>query len=315
MHSLDLMIKRQRLLVALEGEAATPQPEPALARAAFLASEMNAAIELFVCEDHASAAPTGVDVSSSESFPNAMAWLQELAEPLVKRGLKVSTDVACSRHPYDAILRKVSAAPVDMVIKTTRHDSRINRTLFNYTDWHLIRSCPCPLLLAKGEDDWATRRIVACVDPAHPHSRAETLDCVIFETARVLAHRLRGELHVFHAIRHNPLPVPFPITEEHLLEDHEIGAYEEEKALLDEFLKAYRVNPGRVHIAIGRPERTLGAFVEAMHVSLVVMGALESLFIGNTAERVLDELHCDILVVKSNPIEVKVTSPAPCLAC
>jgi universal stress protein E len=314
------MIKRQRLLVVLDEDAATPQPEPALERAAFLAGEMNAVIEILACENPTPPGPAGADPAPAENVLEPTAWLQELAKPLTEKGLSVCTSVESSRHPYDAILRKVTAAPVDMVIKTTRHDSRLNRTLFNYTDWHLIRNCPCPLLLAKGEDNWTTRRIVACVDPAHPHSRAETLDCVIFETARVLAHRLRGELHVFHAIRHNPLPVPFPITEEHLLEDHEIGAYEEEKALLDEFLKPYRVNPRRVHVAIGRPERTLEAFVEAIDASLVVMGAvskgaLESLFIGNTAEKVLDELHCDILVVKSNPIEVKVTSPAPCLAC
>ena len=44
-----------------------------------------------------------------------------------------------------------------------------------------------------------------------------------------------------------------------------------------------------------------------MQASLVVMGAvakgtLELLFMGNTAEKVLDDLNCDVLVVKSTPV-------------
>jgi hypothetical protein len=93
-----------------------------------------------------------------------------------------------------------------MVIKTTRHDNRLNRTLFNYTDWQPIRGCPCPLMLVKSAEVWETRRIVACVDPAHTHSQVETLDDCIIDTAQMLAYRLRGELHVFHSIEILPEP-------------------------------------------------------------------------------------------------------------
>ena len=60
----------------------------------------------------------------------------------------------------------------------------------------------------------------------------------------------------------------------------------------------------------GNPSNTLVPFANEINASLVVMGAvskgiLETLFIGNTAERVLDNLSCDILVVNSRPVEVK----------
>jgi len=93
----------------------------------------------------------------------------------------------------------------------------------------------------------------------------------------------------------------------------------EHKALLDELLRPYGIGGQRVHIVSGRPERTIVRFVQKMDASLVVMGAvskgrLETLFIGNTAEKVLDDLSCDIVVVKSTPLEVRVTDPATCLA-
>jgi hypothetical protein len=64
-------------------------------------------------------------------------------------GLSVATDAVFCRHPFDGIMQKVASTRPDMVIKTTRHDTRLNRTFFNYTDWHLIRACPRPLLLVK----------------------------------------------------------------------------------------------------------------------------------------------------------------------
>ncbi len=41
---------------------------------------------------------------------------------------------------------------------------------------------------------------------------------------------------------------------------------------------------------------------------------LELLFIGNTAERVLDDLSCDVLVVKSTPIEARAPE-TECIVC
>jgi universal stress protein E len=42
--------------------------------------------------------------------------------------------------------------------------------------------------------------------------------------------------------------------------------------------------------------------------------ALELLLIGNTAEKVLDDLSCDILVVKSEPLKTQVAAEL-CMAC
>ena len=183
------MVKQRRVLALLNPTASDAMAEPAFRRAWFLAREMGAALELFVSE-----------WTPADGRGPTLAWLQELAASLIKEGIPVSTDVASDRHAYAAIMRKVAKAQADIAVKTTRPDNALSRTLFNHTDWHLIRHCPCPLLLAKDECDWETRRIVACVDPAHIHSKAETLDNEIIETAQSLARRLKGELHIFHSI-------------------------------------------------------------------------------------------------------------------
>jgi len=133
-----------------------------------------------------------------------------------------------------------------MVVKTTRHDTRLNRTFFNYTDWHLIRACPRPLLLVKSADAWETRRIAACVDPAHVHSHAETLDEVIVETAHLLAYRLRGELHIFHSVELMLEPVFSLLQPESSYQLYKRRMGEAHYGLLDDLLRRYGIGAQRV---------------------------------------------------------------------
>jgi universal stress protein E len=312
------MSKRQRILVVLSQEVLDSQPEPALERGIFIARETNASLELFVSEYYPSFYTSLMAKSVEKKEPAeacrqaTLKWLQEFSEKLAETdNLVVSADVGWNRHPYEGIMKKVSSIKPDLTIKTIRHNSSLNRTLFNYTDWRLIRSCPSPLLLAKSEDDWATRQIVACLDPAHIHAQAETLDDAIIEVAQSLTYRLRGELHIFHAIELLPEPMLMLLQPGVSYETYKQQTRQEHEALLSELLRPYGIRgPQRLHIREGKPADALQALVKEIHASLVVMGVvpkgtLENFLIGNTAEKVLDTLSCDILVVKSNPIEVK----------
>jgi universal stress protein E len=56
-------------------------------------------------------------------------------------------------------------------------------------------------------------------------------------------------------------------------------------------------------LVCGNPATEIPALARSLRAGLVVMGAvsrtgLKRVFIGNTAEDVLDGLHCDVLVVK-----------------
>ena len=68
--------------------------------------------------------------------------------------------------------------------------------------------------------------------------------------------------------------------------------------------RRFRVSERFVHLIEGDPSPELVKLAQRMKAQLVVMGAvsrtgLKRLFIGNTAERLLDALPCDICVVKA----------------
>jgi len=75
------------------------------------------------------------------------------------------------------------------------------------------------------------------------------------------------------------------------------------RKLLDRELRTTRIPQARRHVVARHPEAAIPETAKETHAAIVVMGAisrsgLKRLFIGNTAERVLDLLPCDILIVK-----------------
>ena len=306
------MSEKKKLLVVLDYEA---ENQPALDRALFLARQSQAELELFVSEfsaalyAHMAVTREGDELSPDAYLREVESWLFKLAEPLREQGLTVHTDSVWNRHQYAGILEKVASSQPDLVIKATAHDSRLHRTLFNYTDWHLIRECGAPLLLVKSEDDWHSKRIIASVDPAHVHGKAEQLDANIMAAACDWARDTGGELHVFHSIELLPEPVILAGPYNPTYEDYQGMVETASKEQLDRFMQDYpEVSESRVHLREGKPEDTLPVLVRELQASLVVMGAISRghrglLLIGSTAENVLDDLACDILVIKPDADE------------
>jgi universal stress protein E len=75
------------------------------------------------------------------------------------------------------------------------------------------------------------------------------------------------------------------------------------RAALDEALRHTPVPAARRHLVEAHPVDAITATAKRLPAAIVVMGAisrhgLKRLFIGNSAEQLLDELRCDLLVVK-----------------
>jgi nucleotide-binding universal stress UspA family protein len=73
--------------------------------------------------------------------------------------------------------------------------------------------------------------------------------------------------------------------------------------LLERLLRGSGISTRRQHLVAGHPIDAIDKTVRQLHTGLLVMGSvsrsgLKRLFIGNTAERVLDTVDCDVLVVR-----------------
>jgi universal stress protein E len=277
-------------------DAAAGERQPALERAAWLAKQAGARIELFTCEFDPGLESGGVATAARErAIGQRRRSLEELAAPLRRQGLTVAIDVVWS-HPFDAaILEKAAAHDYWLVAKDTHHHNLAQRTLLTNVDWHLIRTCPVPLLLVKDRKLGLAPNVLAAVDPVNEHDKPAALDDRIYTFAADLARILRGHLHVVHSYA-TPLGAALPPDAVKLIAD-------EHRAAMARFLDTHAALEGRPHLYEGAADESLQQAAKEHAADFVVMGAvarrgLKRLFIGSTAERVLDRLPCDLVIIK-----------------
>ena len=300
----------KRILVVVDP---TADPQPALQHAAVLARKTQAQLELFVCAYDADLLESRfVDAAMRAKARAALLEghlhrLRLLAKPLATEGLEVAVDAVWDSPLCDGIVRKAIQAEADLVVKDTHYHSVLKRSIFSNTDWHLIRQCPAPLWLVKPRAIAARPCVVAAVDPLHDRDKPAELDHQILGTAEELAEALGGEAHAFHAFDVATVltvsadamstPIALPVLElvDALRETH--------TQALRTLIKAHAFPRERVHMHEGGTRAGLVALTDQLRADVVVMGAVSRrgfarIFIGNTAEDVLDKLGCDLLIVK-----------------
>lgn len=280
--------------------------QPVIERAAWLAEHAAAKLELYVCDfdvdiDAGQVSTVWIPKPARDNLMSIHRQsLESMAEPLRARGLDVTVDVGWDHPLGEAIVRKVIASKPWVVAKDTHHHSVLKRTLLSNTDWYLIRGCPAPLWLVKPHGPGKGPKVFAAVDPLHEHDKPAQLDDKIFRFAAALSEAVAGELHVVHTFA-APVGIEFPADVA-----GQIAAQHEQA--MDKFVKAHSVPEANVHLLEGRPEIRLPSFTEEEHADFMVMGAvsrrgLDKLFVGSTAERVLEHLPCDLVIVKSDAFE------------
>jgi universal stress protein E len=303
------MAKNKRvILVAVDPTASA---HPAIERAAWVARHEPAHIELFISDYSPQLAQSRSRATADEAWANLIdrhrRRLEQLAEPLRASKLDVDVDARWDYPLHDSIVRKALDLGADLVIKDTHYHSVLKRSIFSNTDWSLIRNCGATLWLVKPRAPGQRPCFVAAVDPLHQRDKPAELDNRILTTARALGDSLNGEVHAFHAFDvaaaiavstdTMTMPIALPLNElsDAMRADHTDA--------VTHLCKEHGVPPDRTHVHQGGTRQLLLALTEQLRADAVVMGAvsrsgLKGLFLGNTAEDVLDRLHCDLIIVK-----------------
>lgn len=285
-----------KILVVVEADSAD---QPAVERAAALAELSGAELELVLPEFNPYLAdgyyfdPVQARELRYEYGEQRMQELEALAEPLREQGISVSVVTAWGNSAHAEILKRAAESGASLVVKATRHHSKVARLLLAHTDWELVRHCPVPLLLVKGES-WDDKPvIVAAVDPNHINDKPAELDDIIIESAKLFASVGDGVVKLFHSAWVPPLSGLFPLQPNVQQEEEQLFGLGEKHGIAASAC-AWSTDP---------VSESLVALVDDQHASLVVMGAVsrsivDQALIGNTAQKLLDELSCDILVVR-----------------
>ena len=142
------------------------------------------------------------------------------------------------------------------------------------------------------------------MDPDHTYAKPARLNQQILRLGAAVARALHGSLHAAYAY----VPLPLTAFSGGALSDEEVIGLEARstsaaRAKLQRTVRAVGVPRSRQHILGRHPVDAITQLASSTGSAIVVMGALsrsglKRLLIGNTAERVLDRLGCDVLIVK-----------------
>ncbi len=241
-----------------------------------------------------------------------MQRLESAVSPYRTR-LNIDTHVVIGK-PFLSIIREVLSSGYDLVIRESEDPDWLERVLGS-DDMQLLRHCPCPVWLVDPSAPLHCQRLLAAVDvdqqyPADELETRHTLNRRILDLACSIAIAESAELHVvdvWESLSASYAGIGRKLSTEY----NERTKNEHASALaslLHETMAA--ISPeasNRIelseHLVAGYPRRQIPDLAEQIEADLVVMGSVArigvpGLFVGNTAESVLSQIQCSVLVVK-----------------
>ena len=239
--------------------------------------------------------------------------LEAIADGLRADGVDVHCAVPAG-EPHIELIRHAHRTRCELLYIVDEPAERGEGRAFGATTRKLLRKCPKPVWAARLGSPGRPRRVVAAIDVWPSSETAERPNARILDACLRLAGDTDVDLTLLHVwniwaeelLRGRMDEVEFEKAVENAEREHRVRV--EDWALRFE---REGMQPS-VRLEKGDARSVLPAAVEQLAPDLVVMGTicrtgLPGLIIGNTAERILNRLHCAVLTVKPEGF----TSPVP----
>jgi len=304
---LDSMFSN--IFVVLE---ANSEIQPALDRAQQIA-ELNGAKITLRIGAKSRVAEISKDVEETANFvegsearallqKNCEDFLKMLAKPVREKGIEVTFSIGWAEDAVNGIIESAITAEADLLVKASRHHSKLKTLFYTPTDWKLLRKCPSPVLMVHSEKPQQPKQTLAAVSAVSVDEEHHQLDQKVLSYASAFSELFNANLKVINAFTPVAMGVSLDgsgIYQEEYLQDLEKQHHNKTLALTRKF----NISDNQVETRNGDPNMAINECVEELGIDLVVLGTLAregltGVFVGNTAEQVLERLDCEILTVK-----------------
>ncbi|MDO6487176.1 universal stress protein UspE [Colwellia sp. 6_MG-2023] len=228
-------------------------------------------------------------------------WLEGIISNL-KPDIDISNLVVWHNRPFESIIEQVIQNNYDLVIKGTHQHDKFKSVIFTPTDWHILRKCPCPVLLVK-EHEWPSNgNILAAINVGSDETEHNSLNNKITKEAKKLAQLIQGNVHLVNSFPGTPVNIAIEIPEFNSSEYNNTMLQHHKKSMAAHATE-FEIDITNTHVEEGLPERVIEEVADKIDAELVVLGTIgrtgiSAALIGNTAEHVIDQLNCDVLALK-----------------
>jgi len=279
--------------------------QPALSKAAAVAKRCGARLVLFNC--FMLPQPLG-DVAATSHRQILAAATRERREHLQAMARKFRVrDAECVVHwdypAHEAIVRQVLKVNADLLISDSHRHGRLARLLLANTDWELMRTCPCPMWFVRSAALPRSSNVLVAVDPRHTHAKPARLDDKLLHTAKALTDQLGGRIRIVHSYETKAKIQPGVLRRPLLPSAPMRGLTEQTTGLVMELGLKHGVRAADCVVRPGRARDVIAAEARRLDAHVLIMGAVSRNptaypAIGSTAEVLIDQVTCDVLIVK-----------------
>jgi universal stress protein E len=244
--------------------------------------------------------------------------LEDLVNSCGKK-IKVETKVLIG-IPFVETIREVIRNGHDLVIKVaTAEDDRRAKLLGN-DDMHLLRQCPCPVLLINPKSERTYNRILVAVDADDSYMPKELdtrhqLNIQTLEMATSLALSEPADLHIVYVWRapyESFLSGGFVQSSDTEINNYveEVRAQQQKNMNILISKISNKVGPDtftyidiKKHLIKGSPRKVIPDFSDEIDADLMIIGTvartgIPGFIMGNTAETILNNINCSVLAIK-----------------
>lgn len=220
-----------------------------------------------------------------------MVWVEGLVAPYMTPTVKATFELYWNKDWHEAIPHAAVRRASSLIIKSTFAHSKSKRALSKTSDWMLIRRCVSPILFVNEAREYKSGKVLAALNLEAADDEHTRLNAAVLSRAKTLAQLTDMEVCLVSAVTDK-------VKFKDYIEDKDSKPATDEE-IIGEY---YGIDPKNVFLLKGKPKKAILEAAEKSQADVVVIGSvgrtgLEGALIGNTAEKILDELVADVLVV------------------
>ncbi|WP_196137952.1 universal stress protein UspE [Aliikangiella sp. G2MR2-5] len=229
-------------------------------------------------------------------------YLEQLKSNIESKNIPVQVMVKWNRKIQRAVMEACDELKPDLVVKRISESANSVNPFTMPMDWQLLRYCPAPLLLVKSAEWNMNAPTLAAIDAASENPKEQAFNRDIINFAKLIGRLTNAPTHAV-TTHISPMidnAITIPGFDPNQLKE-EVNALNRKK--LAELVSDMGIQPQNQHVIEGLAENRIPELSKQINSQIVVMGTIsrdgiKGAFMGNTAERVLTHLQCEVLALK-----------------